>query len=55
MEEGVVVPRGLLRGIVTHLEELLEGVRRIEEGLRDYEEGRFKVVRGAEELRREPL
>ena len=55
--EIVRVGRGGLASILETIEELLdrEGLERVREGLRDYEEGRYAVVRSPEELRRELL
>ncbi len=55
--EIVKVGRGGLSSILETIEELLdrEGLERVREGLRDYEEGRYTVVRSPEELKRELL
>ena len=51
----VVRTGGGLASVLETIEELLdrEGLERVGEGLRDYEEGRYTVVKSPEELRRE--
>ncbi len=55
--EIVKVGHGNLTSVLETLEELLdrEGLERVREGLKDYEEGRYAVVKSPEELRRELL
>ena len=65
MGDTVAVPKSLIKGIIDHLEELAsiletleelldeDGLKRVREGMSDYKEGRYRVVKSAEELRRE--
>ncbi|KYH37339.1 MAG: hypothetical protein AYL29_005700 [Candidatus Bathyarchaeota archaeon B24] len=65
MSDTVAVPKSLIKGIIDHLEELAsiletleelldeDGLKRVREGMSDYKEGRYRVVKSAEELRRE--
>ena len=65
MSDTVAVPKSLIKGIVDHLEELAsiletleelldeDGLKRVREGMSDYKEGRYRVVKSTEELRRE--
>ena len=52
-----VVRVGGLASILDTIEELLdrEGLERVREGLRDYEEGRYTVAESPEKLKRELL
>jgi hypothetical protein len=64
MVETITLPRHLLEDLIKHLdgvnsvlstlEELLdeEGLKRIREGLKDYEEKNYVVAKDVEELRR---
>ena len=65
MGDTVVVPKSLIKGIIDHLEELAsiletleelldeDGLKRVREGMSDYKEDRYRVVKNTEELRRE--
>ncbi|MCD6444885.1 hypothetical protein DRO58_06910 [Candidatus Bathyarchaeota archaeon] len=65
MGDTVAVPKSLIKGIIDHLEELAsiletleelldeDGLKRVREGMSDYKEGRYRVVKSTEELRRE--
>jgi len=65
MSDTVAVPKSLIKGIIDHLEELAsiletleelldeDGLKRVREGMSDYKEGRYRVVKNTEELRRE--
>ena len=65
MSDTVAVPKSLIKGIIDHLEELAsiletleelldeDGLKRVREGMSDYKEGRYRVVKSTEELRRE--
>ena len=51
----IVKTGGGLTSVLETIEELLdrEGLERVREGLRDYEEGRYTVAKSPKELRRE--
>ena len=65
MGDTVAVPKSLIKGIIDHLEELAsiletleelldeDGLKRVREGMSDYKEDRYRVVKNTEELRRE--